>query len=247
MRFVAHSAVLAGLAFLALATAASGTISLRASCSGEQVTVHVGVCNDYPEEFTGFVIQRREVGTCAEPEIITNEPVPLPAPGDPYLSGDWVSHEFVFAVPFPSINYQYAALLTDADGQPHTYGNAYFHTWDCQPVLVDVASCEDAVFIRGQVTIVAWYMTYVTVVITACADGCWWPSSITFDVPYDNPLVANPNTGVVDIYGAPSDNRCFGVSEPPILVTRVEPAPGGACGPVPEKSTSFGSLKAMYR
>lgn len=244
MRFVLCSALLVSLA---LATEASGTISLRASCSGDQVTVYIGVCNDYPEEFTGFVIQRREVGTCAGPVIITDAPVPLPAPGNPYLSGDWVHYEFVFAVPFPGIHYQYSALLSDADGQIHEYGNPPFPTWDCKPVLSDVTSCEDAVIMRGHVVPTAWYPTQVTVLIIPCAEGCWGLNVMMLDVPLDNPLVTSLNSGVVDIYGAVNDIRCFGEWGLPYLVSRVEPAPNGACGPVPEKSTSFGSLKAMYR
>lgn len=234
------------IAILASVTDASATIGLSATCSGDSVLIQLGVVNDYPATATGFVIERREIGTCAAPEIITAAPTPLPAPGNPYVLEDWVEFHLKFPVPFPAVNDLYTARLTDSSGTILELGNVWMHGWDCQPEDSDVASCQDAVIMRGVFIPSSSEYGWVHLIMAPCQDGCWGPLQF-IAVPIDDPLATTALTGTVDVYGTRRSFQCFGTGGGPFVITHIEPAPNNACGPVPESTTSFGSLKAMYR
>lgn len=244
-RTVRPALVLAAVSLTAAAPAVA-MVDVSASCAGGAVTVHVGVCNDYPAELTGFVVTRQAIGTCDPVEILTAVPVALPPPGDPYIATDWVGHDFEFAAPHTDVHYRYGVLFTDATGAAHSYGNRDFPLGDCQPRASFTLACTEAVIMRGLVVPVAWSGEVVTILLIPCTEGCWG-SQRTFNVPADHPLAALSPAGFVDIYGTLSQENCFPYNWTPYLDTRIQPVPGGACGPLPAESTSFGSLKALYR
>jgi hypothetical protein len=179
-------------------------------------------------------------------ETLTPVPIELPPPGNPYLATDWVAHDFEFAAPHTDVHYRYGVLFTDATGAARSYGNGYFPLGDCQPRASFTLACTDAVIMRGLVIPIARSGEVVTLMLIPCAEGCWGSQQV-FDVPADHPLAALYPSGFVDIYGALSQENCFPYNLTPYQVTRVEPVPGGACGPLPTEATSFGSLKARYR
>jgi hypothetical protein len=239
--------LIAACVLMAMAGGASAQINVSATCSGDAVTIGVTVFNTYAEDMTGFVIERWEIGTCAPPAVITPDQIPLPPPTAPYPGGTAINYVLEFPVPFPGINYRYAALVTDAAGQAHEIPNPYYPLSDCQLCTSDIASCQDAVIMRGVVLLLGLSSDYADVLVVPCQDGCWGEFPEFQTVPADHPLVTNTLTGTVDIYGAVSDGRCFGDNGGIYEVTRITPAPNGACGPVPEAPLCFGSLKAMYR
>jgi hypothetical protein len=238
-----------GLATVLLTAAApaAATVNVSAACSGDVVTIHVGVCNTYPDEMTGFVVTRQAIGTCDPVETLTPVPVELPPPGDPYLATDWIGHDFEFAAPYADVHYRYGVLFTDATGAARSYGNGFFPLGDCQPRAGFTLACTEAVIMRGLVIPMSWSGEVVSIMLIPCAEGCWGEAPQFFNVPADNPLAAVSPSGFVDIYGTQSQGNCFPYDLTPYHVTRTEPVPGGACGPLPEEATSFGSLKAMYR
>lgn len=230
-----------------LATAATAAVDVSATCAGDLVSVQIAICNNYPDDFTGFVVTRQAIGTCEAPETLTPTPVPLPPPGDPSVPTDWVGHDFEFAAPFTNVHYRYGVLFIDGTGAARSYGNTYFPLSDCQLRSSFTLACTDAVIMRALVIPSGATGEMVSIMLVPCADGCWGSSPQFFTVDARSPLATLSPSGFVDIYGTLSQENCFPFDVTPYCVTRLEPVPGGVCGPLPEEATSFGSLKAMYR
>ncbi len=90
------------------------------------------------------------------------------------------------------------------------------------------------------------------VYIHACESGCWGPTDGVYLLaslePLENQLVIDAiQHKIVDVVGLPWEPT--GMADPGLgfVYSEVRETEGGACGPVPNQETTWGSLKALYR
>jgi len=149
------------LALSALAQDIPNTLSVSASCSGDQVTVHA-VVNAHAginTDWQGWVVARTTVGHCSEWVTISTVQA-LPD------SGQSAAVE-VTDVVTPDQSYRYGIRVVTADGEVVAAPASVFFSPDMH---FDYVTCGTAPLIRGWLEDGGW-----AVYITPCPGACWAP------------------------------------------------------------------------
>jgi hypothetical protein len=237
---------LATLLILALplvaASGAEAGVSLGASCPDGTMHVAFGVFNDGSyEDAVGIVVVRSWVGACGLETIVSPAPFPIPA--------FWTEAGTSFddAVPATGKYFQYRAYaLLEGGGLRPAPGQG-------DPLPYAYAACGEAVAARGYLLEDSGSPPGGYVRFEPCLDDCWFLEFGWYPVYLDlsalDPAIYAPYVGqpvAVDVYGRIYVDGMPGASGL-YDITRVEPSPDGACGPIPARTTSWGSLKNRYR
>lgn len=238
-------AVALGVAALTVApSAAHAGVFLSAACNGDSfdisldVVVYAGFPPSLPgwppADWVGLVVERRMVGECADPRIVTAEVLPFP-PLNQWGHGE-VTHRFTDPVPSPNRWFLYTARAVDTEGGLHDVPG------QGDPMPYDHVACGDPVVTRGYLVPLSWAEP-INVSLRPCQDTCWGGVLLctTFDLPTMLGLLDTP----VNVYGEPYDDgmpsTCMLWNE------RIVPVTDGSCGPLPVCPLTWGAVKGIYR
>ena len=218
---------------VAAASGADAGVSLGASCSGGVVHVAFGVFNDGSyEDAVGIVVVRSWVGACGLETIVSPAPFPIPAP--------WTEAGTSFddAVPETGKYFRYMAFVLLQDGGLRPAPG------QGDPLPYAYAACGEAVAARGYLLADTGSAPAGCVPFEPCLDDCWFLEFGWYPVYLDlsalDPATYAPYVGqpvAVDVYGRIYVDGMPGASGL-YDITRVEPSPDGACGPIPAHTTS---------
>jgi len=229
------------------ASAVSLTARARGVCEGteHQITVTGTATVDVFPNLVGVSLVRQSVGICESEEIIPDNPVPLEiVSAGPYLIE--FSASIAVAAPQSSVNYRYIPRFIHADGLDVTVssgcaGNGFVSA---------LVGCEEIPLQRGELVFVGLVDGELTYEISACEEDCWTESVYNQWNAADLEGLLGSDWvtyvgQIVDVFG----NRvnCAMIGGDMHDVTRIEVAPGGNCGPVPVRETSWGSVKGLFR
>jgi hypothetical protein len=226
------------LVLLIPATALAGA-GVSAHCDGGDIAVSVVLFNDeFPPEWTGFVVQRSQVGVCGNETIITEEPLPVP-------TEMWIEvfHNLSDSYVDEGVYQVYQIFATNAAGD-------LLPVWGMgMPGTHDFAACGEALATRGFLTVESY--EYFELTITECPDNCWLGCGgqgyMNVTEEQFNELLPYVFDQIpVDLYGV-LQHQGMPVMYCPYEVTRIEPSPNGVCGPVPAVKRTWDGVKAYYR
>ena len=229
------------------ASAVSVTARARGACEGtdHQITV-TGTTNvDVFPDLVGVSLIRHPVGICASEEMVPDSSVPLEiVNAGPYL----IEFSASIAVPAPpgGVNYRYVPRFVHADGLDVSVSSGCAGNGFVSALI----GCEEIPLHRGELVIGGLVDGESTYGISACEEDCW--TEIVHNQM--NAAVLEELLGpdwmtyvgqIVDVFG--DRVNCAMIGEDMHEVSRIEVAPGGNCGPVPVRETSWGSVKGLFR
>ena len=215
------------------------SVWLDATCSAGQATVELGIANNYGDQFAGLIVTRYQWGTCEDPIVVTDLPIPLPPLGD----GQQVN--IVVPAPLANVFYLFEAKLVDAEGNQYAIAEEY--NMGLHQIPHDLAADGSAVVMRGPMLLDDFGVS-----IAPCADGCWGDLTERYyfgsQAPVGSILWALAYVGeVADITGEILVPDGMLGPQYDIYVESWDFSPPGSCGVVATENSTWGGLKAKYR
>ena len=233
MRIHRLAALAAAVLTLLAAAPAGATGAIGTSCDGTTVSIGLEIFHDYDDPaWVGrpLYVRMSEVGTCADPVLLTDAGLAMPA------QLTLATPTFQVAAPRADTYYTYTLLLELPDGtlQPLQPG------WHA-------SGCGDAVAARGFLSGGSPFLTFL-----ACGSACWdgvlgiigqvAPGSLSAAE-----LAPYVGTGIpVELHGTVPGPFPMPPS-PDLTLTGIAAIPGGDCDAVDVEGSSWGGLKARYR
>jgi hypothetical protein len=249
-------AILAAICGLCLFTGipVQGAIFLQAENAGGSANVTIGVYNDYGGAYSSFIVKRQSIGLCEDPIVVSPSPILLPPEASgPYTeSENWEHYALTFPLPYPNVNFEYRVyLLDESGGETPAVGT----TLGGMPVIpLDYVSNGPAPIMRGTLNCIpSWSYggsTFYDIYVSPCEEGCWETSGfmlIASAVSTESVYFQNCNQGPVDLIGVPFRPDGMLYEYVAYTISDIVAAPNGECGPVPNESISWDSLKARFR
>lgn len=214
--------------------------------NGEHVVTISGWYNEeFNGEISGLVLKVEAVGLCEDAEFVPEGLLPFnPQPNPDFFP----LYETTVALvpPTAGVTYRYTPFGVRPDGALVSLFN-YCGTDNRSYAL---AGCDIAPIVRGEVIIEDLGGGFLEIFVVPCESDCWTEGFRAFlDVETFESLAGEPwidlHGQTVDVFG--DRTYCAMAGGASHVITQIERAPGGACGPIPIQSTSWGSLKANYR
>jgi len=229
------------------ASTVSLTARARGECEGAEHRIIVtGTTNvDVFPQLVGVSLVRLSVGICEPEEIVPDGIVPLEiVDAGPYLIE--FSASIVVAAPQSGVNYRYLPRFVHAEELQVTVssgcaGNGFVSA---------LVGCEDIPLHRGELVLIGFVDGELVYGISACEEDCWTEVICNqMNAAALEELLGSDWTTyvgqIVDVFG--DRVNCAMIGGDMYEISRIEVAPGGNCGPVPVRETSWGTIKRMFR